>query len=191
MAFMVLLFLPHGLLAQDSAAKPEAVSLLSARQNLVGQWAGKLEYLDYQDNKWFGIPVDINIEMIEDQTTLIRKAIFDDGPKKKVYITSISMLDQDGETEYTSGFRADRPAYLSTSKLTFAVGSVKDIDHWAIVSLSEGMDDDRPAKIRETMTRDGNELTSLKEVDFTDDDKQEWFQRNRTILSKKSSDRMP
>ena len=52
------------------------------------------------------------------------------------------------------------------------------------IASAEGMDDDRPALIRETTTRDGDRLVTLKEVDFTDDAADEWLQRNRTVLER-------
>ena len=53
-----------------------------------------------------------------------------------------------------------------------------------MVELVSGEDDDRPALIRVTTNRAGAKLTSLKEVDFTDDSKTEWLVRNRTTLER-------
>ena len=59
-----------------------------------------------------------------------------------------------------------------------------DAEHWTLVEERLGADDDRPARIRETTTRDGASLVTLKEVDFTDDATADWLVRNRTTLSK-------
>ena len=55
--------------------------------------------------------------------------------------------------------------------------------HWTLVETVHGKDDDRPATIRVTTTRDGASLVTLKEVDFTDDAKAGWLSRNRTTLT--------
>ena len=38
------------------------VDIGQARASLQGSWEGKLEYLDYSANKWFGIPVKTIVE---------------------------------------------------------------------------------------------------------------------------------
>jgi hypothetical protein len=48
------------------------------------------------------------------------------------------------------------------------------------------MDDDRPARIRETTTRDGASLVTLKEVDFLDEPGEQWFSRNRSVLERRT-----
>ena len=56
-------------------------------------------------------------------------------------------------------------------------------DQWTIILENEASDDDRPARIRETMTRAQGTLKVLKEVDFLDDDKEQWIYRNEITLN--------
>jgi len=58
-------------------------------------------------------------------------------------------------------------------------GEALDATHWTVVAETDGKDDNRPATIRETTTRNGPKLVTLKEVDYSDDEKEEWLQRNR------------
>ena len=172
--------------AQDKAQKT-AFSIADTRTELAGQWQGQLEYRDYQSNQWFGIPVTVDVELIDDGATVIRKATFDDGASGTVHITVVSMLTPDGKTEFVGSFRADRHAELSSRALRLAdlkKGMALDESHWTVIAETDGEDDSRPATIRETTTRTGAELVTLKEVDFGDDDKEEWLQRNRTVLTK-------
>jgi hypothetical protein len=69
---------------------------------------------------------------------------------------------------------------------TLTLASATDAAHWTILAVEEGADDNRPARIRLTTTRDGASLTTLKEVDFLDDTAEEWLTRNRTVLTRKS-----
>ena len=90
-------------------------------------------------------------------------------------------------TEYVGSFRADRPAELGSFSLRFADtknGEALDATHWTVVAETDGKDDNRPATIRETTTRNGPKLVTLKEVDYSDDEKEEWLQRNRTVIEK-------
>ncbi len=158
------------------------LTLDQALASQVGDWTGKLEYRDYSADKWFGLPVKVSIRDGGDGVTQIRVADFDDGPKAGIVrITTISMLGKDGQTEYSTGFRKNRVPELGTARLTLA--AAQDPQHWTIVATETGSDDDRPATIRITTTRDGASLTSLKEVDFSDDSKSEWLVRNRTVLA--------
>jgi len=167
-----------------SAQEPAApLTLAQARLSLAGQWRGELQYRDYQSNEWVGIPVSVTVEPVGDGVTLLRRAVFDDGPKRgAVYITSLEMLGRDGVTEYATSFRAGSTPDIDTYTLTLA--DARDSVHWTIVATANGSDDDRPARLRETTTRNGDGLTTLKEVDFTDDAGEAWLQRNRTVLTR-------
>jgi hypothetical protein len=166
-----------------AAAAPPALTITDARAATAGTWRGELQYRDYQSDRWVGIPVSVTIEPVGDGVTLLRRAVFDDGPARgAVYITSLAMLGADGVTEYTTGFRAGREPEIDSARLQ--VTEALDAAHWSLVATRTGTDDDRPARIRETTTREGDRLTTLKEVDFTDDSTETWLQRNRTVLTK-------
>ncbi len=165
--------------AQDAPA----ITLAEARVSTAGAWTGQLQYLDYSSGEWQGIPVTVTVTLEGDGNTLTRRATFDDGPRVgNVFITSLAMLGKDGATEYTTGFRAGRTPEVSAYTLTLT--AAKDAEHWAIRAEQDGTDDDRPARIRETTTRDGASLVTLKEVDFLDEPGEQWFSRNRSVLER-------
>lgn len=172
--------------APASASEPapgEGLALPAILASQHGSWSGKLEYLDYSANRWFGIPMTVEVRDGGDGVTQIRVADFDDGPKVgTVRITTISMLAGDGSTEYTTSFRKGRTPELTAARLELV--EARDPAHWTIIAWRTGSDDDRPALIRETLTRDGDRMTALKEVDFTDDESASWLQRNRTTLER-------
>lgn len=117
-----------------------------------------------------------------DGATLIRVADFDDGPSGTVRITTVSMLSLDGVQETSATFRKGRAVELSKAKLTFKEGQAAD--RWILVEEIEGTDDNRSARIRLTTTRTSDKLSTLKQVDFSDDTKSEWLVRNRTTLER-------
>jgi hypothetical protein len=171
------------LAAPALAEAPPTITLAQARASTVGQWQGQLQYLDYGSGEWQGIPVTVSVVLEGDGNTLTRRAAFDDGPRVgMVYITSLAMLDKEGVTEYSTGFRAGRTPELSSANLFLSMAL--DSERWTIRATREGTDDNRPARIRETTTRDGASLVTLKEVDFLDDEGEQWFSRNRTLLER-------
>lgn len=167
--------------ADDHSAMPTLAEVIASQ---TGDWSGKLEYRDYQADSWFGLPMRVSIADGGDGVTQIRTADFDDGPRVGVVrITSVSMLGgEGGATEYSVGFRKGRTPEVSTARLTLT--QWRDPAHWTILAEEEATDDDRPALIRSTTVRDGATLTTLKEVDFTDDEGEEWLVRNRSTLEK-------
>ncbi|MES2755683.1 MAG: hypothetical protein V4659_13590 [Pseudomonadota bacterium] len=167
-----------------AAPAPDPVTIQTARASLAGEWRGKLEYRDYGADRWFGLPVTVTIEAVPDGRTLIRKAAFDDGPRVgTVHITSVALFDPATSRETSASFRAGRPVEPDTATLRLAASG--DATHWTLIEERDGQDDDRPARIRETSVRDGAVLTTLKEVDFSDDGKAEWLVRNRTTLTRR------
>lgn len=168
-------------------AAPEQVSPVDvavARATLNGHWEGTLEYLDYSANQWFGIPVKTYIEDQGDNATSIRRSDFDDGPTVgNVRITSVELFDVAAGTVTTGTFRKGKEASITTYAVRME-GISKDPLRWTMIEEVKADDDDRPAMLRETTMRDGNKIETLKQVDFLDDDKQEWISRNRTKLTK-------
>ena len=180
LAGALLLALASGAAAQ-TAAPP--LTIAQARASLAGEWQAELQYRDYQSGKWEGIPFTTTITMVGDGLTQIRTSAYDDGPRVgMVWITAVSLLAQDGATEYTGTYRAGRPAEQATARLRLEAAS--DAAHWVLVSETDSRDDNRPARIREVTKRDGSQVTTEKQVDFTDDAREEWLVRNRTVLTR-------
>ena len=167
-----------------AAQEAPPLTVQAARAGLAGEWRAELQYRDYQSGEWIGIPFTATIALAGDGVTLVRTSAYDDGPARgTVWITNVAMLANDGATEYTATFRADRAA--ESGKYRLALTAAADPTHWTLVAETDATDDDRPARLRETTVRDGDTVTTLKEVDFTDDDKAEWLSRNRTVLRRK------
>ncbi len=162
------------------------VDVAAARQSLVGKWEGSLEYRDYTADKWFGIPVKTAIEDQGDGVTIIRKSDFDDGPKVgNVRITSVELYDAAKGMVTTGTFRKGRAPELMNYAVRLS-GTPVDAANWTMIEEVDGMDNNRPARLRLTTVRKGDSLQTLKEVDFLDDKKDEWLARNRTTLMRKN-----
>lgn len=169
-------------LATTPALAEPVIDVTTARASLTGNWEGSLEYLDYSANQWFGIPVKTQIEDQGDGATTIRKSDFDDGPKVgNVRITSVELFDSVKGMVSVGTFRKGRTAEINSYTVRME-GAAPDAAHWTMVEEASAEDDNRPAILRITTTRNGDTLEALKQVDFQDDDKAEWLSRNRTKL---------
>lgn len=168
--------------AISAAQEPAAPSPTELRRQTVGRWTGALGYRDYQSDQLFEIPVATTIALVGDGVTQVRTSLFDDGPDKPVWITSVSLDDPAAGTVTSASYRAGRPVELDTESMT--VAAWRDATHWTIVYSTTGEDDEQPADIRVTETRDGDDLTSVKEVRPVGAGDDAWRFRNQTRLSR-------
>ena len=170
------------LLAEPLAAQNRmpAFTPTEAFTSLEGEWTGELTYRDYQSNKLESIPVDVAMETLPDGETMVQRYTYTD-PGFQVYITSLIAV-KDG---LLTGATARAGRAFETYKKDIALSANTSKTDWTAVLTSEATDGDRPARVRETMVRDAGSLKVLKEVDFLDDDKDEWMLRNEITLAAK------
>jgi len=166
-------------LAAQAQTSPSATDL---RLGLVGRWSGALGYRDYQTDQLFEIPVQTTITTPGDGATQLRQSLFDDGPDKPVWITTVSLDDIEAGTSTSASFRAGQRPELSTETVT--VSAFADATHWTVVYAQTGEDDDAPADIRVTETRDGDSLMEVKEVRPVGSGDDAWRFRNQTRLNR-------
>jgi len=162
-------------------AQDPTLSTTELRRGLAGSWSGALAYRDYQSDRLFEIPVTTTIEVLPDGVTMIRRSLFDDGPAKPVWITTVSLDDPAAGTSTSATFRAGQSPGLSTE--TVRLSAYRDPDHWTMTCSETAEDDDRPAEIRITGTRDGNSLLEVKEVRPVGAGDDAWRFRNQTRLT--------
>lgn len=175
---LALAALASGAQAQTTPA-PSPTEL---RLGMVGRWSGALGYRDYQSNELFEIPVTTTIATPGDGATLVRQSLFDDGPDKPVWITTVSLDDRTAATSTSASFRAGRAVEPGTDAMV--VTAHADATHWTIVYSQTGEDDDEPADIRVTETRDGDAVMEVKEVRPVGAGDDAWRFRNQTRLTR-------
>lgn len=142
-----------------------------------GAWEGELYYLDYQSGQRFGIPMRIDAELTPDGVTLIRRLTFTD-PGNLVHAVNLSTVDRDTGELVEAYFREGRGEMM---RYEIVRTDFSNQANWELVYEHDGTDDGRAARIRHTISRDGDNMTSRKEVRFLDE-KSEFFLRNGTEL---------
>ena len=158
--------------------KTDRITAAAALLALEGEWDGKLTYRDYQSQELESIPVAVSMEALPDGQTMVQRYDYTD-PGFQVYITNLIAV-KDG---LLTGATARAGRAFETYKKDITVTAAIDAASWTAVLTSEMQDDGRPSQVRETMVRDGDNLTVLKEVDYLDDDKEDWIFRNTITLS--------
>ena len=163
-----------------SAAAPAQEAPASLRAGLAGEWIGALGYRDYQSNELFELPLRTWVENIPDGVTQVRRSLYDEGADQPpVWIVSLLQSATDG-TLTTAIMRAGRDPEMLRELLQ--ITSYAAPDRWVVVSTRTGIDDDKPADIRVTETRNRDELMSVKEVRPAGDASAPWQFRNQTRL---------
>jgi len=157
---------------------PNSVTAGAAFLGLEGEWTGKLTYRDYQSQKLESIPVAVSMEALPDGQTMVQRYDYTD-PGFQVYITNLIAV-KDG---LLTGATARAGRAFETYEKDISVTAAVDAASWTAVLTSEMQDDGRPSQVRETMVRDGASLKIVKEVDYLDDDKEDWIFRNEIVLS--------
>ena len=152
--------------------------VMEALRSTVGSWDGELYYLDYQSGQRFSIPMQAGIEATPDGATLISRLTWTD-PGNLVHAVALSTIDRDTGELVEANFRDGKAEYL---RYDLASAEIESDTRWSIKFEQDGTDDNRPARIRITVERDGDRITSSKSVRFLDDDGGEYFERNGTDL---------
>ena len=185
MRIPILLALAIALTASPVLAAPTLApaDLLAAT---AGRWTGELQYRDYETNQWQGLPVKVVIVSQPDGVTTVRTAAFDDGPRTgTVWITTLVQVDPKAGRVVYANARKGRTLDSGSAALVLAAPA-KDARHWVLIETELRQDGGGMAQVRETTTRDGDRMITLKEVNPVDDGKDEWLPRNRTVLTQVS-----
>lgn len=181
-AFFSLSLLAAPSFAADEPAPPplDAAAALAAT---AGEWQGELQYRDYQSNSWQGLPMRVTVQAQPDGVTTLRTARYDDGPQTGIVtITSVTLVDRAAGIASYAIARTGRALDSGVARIaSFAPGN--DAVHWTLVTTERRIDGDSMAQVRETTTRDGDMLTTLKEVDLEGDGVDAFAPRNRTLLT--------
>ena len=145
-------------------------------QNSVGLWKGELYYLDYQSGRRFSIPVEYNAVLPPDNSVLTKQLVYTD-PGVKVYATSSMTFDNETGELVESYFREGKGQLFR-----YQIDSIafQDNQNWSLIYSETGEDDNKPAIIKHTLIRAGQNLSSKKEVKF--DDSESFFLRNGSNL---------
>ena len=167
--FVLVFFVPSLLAADEHAA-----SILGAS---TGGWKGELYYLDYQSGRRFGIPMRVDAELTPDGATLVRQLTFTD-PGSLVHAVNLITIDRDSGELVEAYFREGKGEMLRYEVIS---ASYESPEQWRLVYEQDGTDADRPARIRHTLAREDDQLSSTKEVRFLDEEG-EFFLRNGTEL---------
>ena len=178
---MLRFFLPAVVILLPAAALPTRLAAQTSpsprtlHAALGGRWTGTLRYRDYRDSTRFvSLPTVVEGTTAADSTSVRLDYIYDDGPGKTVRSSDVFSLN----AEMTALLWG--PAKGERAPSTFAVQRISGVGPLTLVADMNGEDDNRKARIRETLTVDSGELRILKEVQFKAD--APWVFRHEYVL---------
>jgi hypothetical protein len=149
-----------GLSATAHAQHP--VRATAAHAAMSGAWTGTLRYRDYQDSTRFvTLPTLLDGALATDSSRVTLAFTYDDGPGKTVRSSDRFALDATMRRLEWGPSDGKRPATL------FTVTSQTQTETIQLALESDGMDDNRPARIRESIELRADGMRILKEVRFT------------------------
>jgi hypothetical protein len=130
---------------------------------LIGSWQGTLEYKDYQDStRRVTLPTRLKVLPAPDRDGLELQFTYDDGPGKTVRSTVHWHFDRALEdAEWGSA----RDSALQAFTVTAREGGQRGTPI-RLVLEGQGADDDRPARIRETLEVSAGAVRLTKETQF-------------------------
>ena len=164
------------LLVATSALADEHV--LKALASTSETWKGELYYLDCQSDQRFSIPMQAEIDATPDGPTVIRQTTWTD-PNNLVYAVQLTTVDSDSGELVEAFFRDGKGENM---RYAIVAVEIESMAQWEIIYEHDGTDADRPAQIRHTVKRDGNQMKSTKSIDFLDSKEVVFFERNRSNL---------
>lgn len=159
-------------LPQAASPTPDFVA------GLAGHWTGSLTYADYASGQPVAIPARVTIEVLEPRARWLARVAFSD-PERELRSQEVSELDLQAGTLVTHAFDGGEP---ERSAYTIAERSFTDARQWTLVLSTRGVDDGRPADIRETRRLDGERLSVRREARIGEAD--DWFLRNELLLER-------
>ena len=131
---------------------------------LGGKWTGTLRYRDYRDSSRFvSLPTVAEATTSADSANVRLDFIYDDGPGKTVRESDTFSLNAQAHALVWG------PANGKRAPSTFAVQQFSGGKPFTLIVEMIGEDDNKQARIRETLTVDTNVLRILKEVQFKPD----------------------
>jgi hypothetical protein len=148
--FIKLFFVVGYLFMFARAAAPSAFT------PFVGQWQGELEYQDYQGPGRVKIPVVLEVKMINDTQAAWNFTYDDFG--RDVLSLETHTWSGDTYTVETEG-QSEVQVYQSSD---FA--ALLESGSGQAILMGKEMDDDQEVEVRRTVTLDGDNLTTLKEI---------------------------
>jgi hypothetical protein len=129
-------------------------------QACAGQWAGTLEYRDFQSNERVSLPTNLEAVVAPDATSLRLTYTYDDGPGKIVRESSTLVIDAEKRTVTITSDPAKSSERLAISN-TDEVARTKRL---VVVFAGAGKENNNKVDVRSTLSCSPNSLSWLRET---------------------------
>jgi hypothetical protein len=146
--------------AQTPGASSPSINSAHVYQACAGQWAGMLEYRDFQSNERVSLPTNLEAVMAPDGTSLRLTYTYDDGPGKIVRESSTLVIDAEKRTVTITSDPAKSSERLAISN----IDEVARTKRLTMVLSGAGEENHNKVDVRSTLSCSPNSLSWLRET---------------------------
>lgn len=157
---MPILFVCVSPCAQQSASPAPAIDTGKIYQMCSGQWAGTLEYRDFQSDKRVTLPTNLEATAKPDVSSVELSYTYDDGPSKIVHESSTLSIDAAKRTLTMVSDAGKSHEALSITGFDIITRARR----LTVVFSGTGQENKKPVEVRSTLTCAPNTLTWLRET---------------------------
>ena len=155
---LTLLTIP--VLAQTPKSSTPPPTPISLNSSFRGDWAGTLEYRDFQSNEQVFLPTWLTLTPAADGTTIHLRYVYDDGPTKTVFEDStLALLPETSQATLTSDRDHTSDTYTVQGLPDFA-----KLGRGTLILTGPGKENNHPVDVRLTLTLRRNLYTLRKET---------------------------
>jgi len=157
---MPILFVCVFACAQQSASPAPPIDTGKIYQMCSGEWAGTLEYRDFQSDKRVSLPTNLEATAKPDASSVELSYTYDDGPSKIVHESSTFSIDAAKRTltMVSDGGKSREALSITGFDLSTRTGRL------TVAFSGTGQENNKPVEVRSTLTCGPNTLTLLRET---------------------------
>lgn len=167
---------------RSAEAKPahSETKVTEALLALDGAWSGTLGFRDDQTDAWIKLGVDVDVAADREAGFVAVHTALDQGDNAE-RSSSVRLFDAIADVLVDVELGA-RDAPIALQRRTFVSQGIEGPGRWTLVLKRDGLEDGRPAAIRETLERDGDRYVERKEVRY--DEGGAWTLRSELSLAR-------
>jgi hypothetical protein len=161
LGFLALFTVLTSLQAQTPAgSSAPSIDSRQVYQVCAGQWAGTLEYRDFQSDKHVSLPTNLEAGIAPDGKSLRLTYIYDDGPGKIVRESSSPVVDPEKRIVTITSDRTKPGEQLTISN----IDEISRTKRLTLILTGAGEDNNKRVDVRSTLSCGPNSLSWLRET---------------------------
>jgi hypothetical protein len=152
--------------AQTAANSAPSIDSRQIYRACAGQWAGTLEYRDFQSDERVSLPTNLEVVVAPDGKSLRLTYTYDDGPGKIVRESSTFVIDSEKRSVTITSDRTKSSEQLAISN----VDETARTKRLTLILTGAGEENNKKVDVRSTLSCSPNGLSWLRETRLSGQD---------------------